>query len=90
MPVIGFNSIKGETVDGKELYDDGIKEVDGKPVDPSLKYRKKIVVQKTLNHYRKMKKMYNQHGMGGANAYAIAVNNYIQKNKNEAKETDKT
>lgn len=74
-----------------EAIKEGIKEIDGKPVDPTKYYRKKTPVQNSLNHNRKMKQLYNQYGAKAVSEYIAAVAQYeameqIKKEMNETKE----
>lgn len=79
LPVINTKSVIGSVVDGSELIKSGIKEVEGKKVDPELNYRKKQSVSIPLNHNKKMKKLYNMGGVAGVNMYIKAVQQYQQK-----------
>lgn len=77
MPDLQLNVIKGGVVKGSELIKQGIKEVEGKPVEPHTNYRKKEVVQQPLNHHRQMKRLYNKMGESGVGAYINEVNRFV-------------
>lgn len=77
MPAIGINVIKGSRITGEELAAKGVKEVEGETIDLNRNYREKKVVQQPLNHHRKMKMLYNKHGVAGVNYYLNAVKNFV-------------
>lgn len=79
MPVINTKGIEVSLVDGYELIAKGIKEVDGKPVDPKGNYKEKKKVLVPINHNKKMKKLYNMGGIAGVKMYVSAVQQYQQK-----------
>jgi hypothetical protein len=78
MPDIKTEQVIGDRVYGYELLKDGIKEVEGKPVDPKEEYYRKKGVPVSVNHNRQMKRMYNKHGLGGVVVYAQAVKRFVQ------------
>lgn len=81
LPVINAGRVHGEKVTGAELYKEGMKEVNGKPIDPDKDYRKKTMVDAPLNHNRKMKKLYNQFGAKGVGMYVAAVQAHVANQK---------
>lgn len=78
LPEINTKIIVGETLTGSQVVYDGVSEIDGKPVNHAAFYKKKRIVEKPLNHNRKMKKMYNKYGAAGVNHYANAVIQYAK------------
>jgi hypothetical protein len=91
MPDIMTVQMLGEAIIGDMAIKDGIKEIDGNPVDPNNYYRRKTPVQNSLNHNRKMKQLYNQYGAKAVSEYIAAVAQYeameqIKKEMNETKQ----
>jgi hypothetical protein len=84
LPVVKTKAFIGEKVTGADLEKEGVKEVEGKPVEILANYRKKKTVIVPLNHNRKMKQLYNRMGVGGVNAYISAVMRHAkQSGKND-------
>lgn len=81
LPVINQRRVVGERVSGEELIKEGVKEVQGKPVQPLDQYKKKKVVVGFLNHNRKMKQLFNKGGAPLVNSYIKAVMAYSKKAK---------
>lgn len=81
MPVIHTQAVKGSVVKGYEILKEGMKEVDGKPIDAYGNYKKKQIIAAPLNHNRKMKKLYNQYGPAGVGMYINAVNRHVSAQK---------
>lgn len=79
MPEIQRGVLTTEKVKGRAVIEAGVTKVDGKPVDPNGNYKRKIVVAQPINHNRRMKKLYNQFGVAGVNAYGKAVQQYQDK-----------
>lgn len=79
MPVINTRHIQGNLINGSELIEKGVKEVEGEKVSAEKKYLEKVVSPVPINHNRRMKKLYNQKGLNGVQAYINAVNSYISK-----------
>lgn len=77
MPEIKIGHVVGQRITGAELHKGGVETVDGKPVDTDGTYSKREVVQVPLNHNRKMKALYNQHGAAGVHGYMNAVKQHI-------------
>jgi hypothetical protein len=77
MPVIQTETVVTDSVYGFELLRDGIKEVQGKPVDPKQEYRRKKGIPVAVNHNRQMKRLYNQIGLKGVAMYANAVQRFV-------------
>jgi hypothetical protein len=81
MPQIMVGHVQGERVSGAELFKSGVEEVQGRPIDAGATYKQKHVVAVTLNHNRKMKRMYNKQGVKGVSAYIQAVNRHMMAQK---------
>lgn len=81
MPEIPIKHVRGTVVSGMDAIKQGIKEIEGRPVEQLKSYRKKEVVPATLNHNRKMKQLYNKHGLLGVVMYRNAVNRYVSSQK---------
>lgn len=78
LPTITTKQVIGERLTAKEAMLQGINEVEGKPFGQDAIIRQKKLVEKPLNHNRKMKKMYNKYGAVGVNHYANAVIQYAK------------
>lgn len=85
MPVINTHRIVGEKVSGHDVLESGVKEVEGKPVDHRLNYRKKKSIEVPLNHNKNMKRLYNKLGVNAVQGYINAV---IQYQKQHDAKTD--
>jgi hypothetical protein len=85
MPELKTTVLKGSVVDAKELMQAGVKEVDGKAIGHGKTYRKIEPVAQTVNHHRRMKKIYNKYGPDGVGAYMGAVDDFV---KSKQKKTD--
>lgn len=77
LPQINEAAQKSEKVSGVDMWKDGIKTVNGEPVELNKSYRKVTQVSKPVNHSRKMKAMYNKHGMKGIYGYAKVVTEFV-------------
>lgn len=64
---------------GMELLKEGIKEADGKPINPLGRYYQSKKVAVPTNHNRKMKKLYNKSGHAGVKAYLNDTTEYLKK-----------
>jgi len=73
LPVINKRVVIGEIISGEDLIKDGVKEIEGKPVDPKGQYKRKKVVRGILNHNKKMKQLYNKGGVPMVNGYINAA-----------------
>jgi hypothetical protein len=58
---------------GASLIESGVKEVNGKPIDPKAKYRQIERGGVPINHERRMKKIYMERGVAGVNQYIKEV-----------------
>lgn len=83
LPPIITKQVFGERLTAKEAMMQGINEVEGKPFGQDAIITKKKLVEKPLNHNRKMKKLYNKLGAVGVNHYVNAVHQYV-KSKQDA------
>jgi hypothetical protein len=63
---------------GAELIDQGITELNGIPVMPTITYEQMMPVMIATNHARKMKKLFNQYGKFGVLAYIDAVDLHLK------------
>jgi hypothetical protein len=68
---IGVKAVERTT--GADLIAAGVKEVGGKPVDPQANYRQIERGPVTINHERRMKKIYMERGIAGVNQYIREV-----------------
>lgn len=81
LPLIMRNTCEKHIVTGAQLIEDGINEVDGKPVLAEQEYIRNMPVQIAVNHKRAMKKLFKKHKAFGVQAYINAVNKYhLQQN----------
>ena len=81
MPVIYRKAVIGSLVKGNEVTEEQL----GEPVNPEAIYRQKETKAVPMNHYRRMKALYNKMGPSGVGAYYRAVEDYkVQKTMKEA------
>lgn len=73
LPVILENTIERHYVDGQELIEQGMNNMDGVEVNPEKKYIQTMPVQIAFNHARRMKKLYKKMGAEGVLNYEKAV-----------------
>jgi hypothetical protein len=86
LPAINIKVVQGESVKGSELYKQGVTEVQGEPVMSARTYSRKKVVEKPHNHYRRMKKLYNQFGPDVISNYVQAVDHIVKSKQKESEE----
>lgn len=91
MPEMNKQDIVGERRHGYELIkEDGINTIrtkDGeKPVDKDGMYSRKKVIERPLNHYKRMKDAFKKFGVQGVQAYGMAVNRRVAEEKAKATE----
>lgn len=82
LPGINYHQkVSGEIITGAELIGKGTTEIAGVPVDPNGRYRQQKIVERPLNHNKKLKNAYKKHGYQGVTGYINAVMQYVQQNK---------
>ena len=82
MPMVSVNAIIGDKISGKEAMLQGINEIDGLAVNQSSVVIRKKIIEKPLNHNRQMKRLYNQKGEAGVQAYLKAVKEHVERKNN--------
>jgi hypothetical protein len=83
LPHVNTKGIAVNIMQGKELITNGIDKLkNGDEINPDGKYKQKIPITVPLNHYRKMKSLYNKYGATDVVAYAKAIQNHSNKMKN--------
>ena len=81
LPVIMTTTAEDHYVTGAELIEQGQYEWNGKVVEPQKLYLQKMPVKIAYNHYRRMKKAYDQHGLAGIKAYENSIADIVEKRK---------
>lgn len=90
LPVMQTKGIEVSQVKGDELLKRGVVELsDGTPVYFNEVYKEKKQVPIAMNHYRKMKNIYNSHSAAHVNGYIKAVRDIAAK-RDAAKVSDTT
>jgi hypothetical protein len=79
LPVIFNHSQEKRIVSGAELIEDYVEGADD--VDADKKYIENMPVMIAINHYRKMKRLYQKDGFPRVLAYMKAVRKYDQLSK---------
>jgi hypothetical protein len=80
LPGMQTKGIEVSKVSGDELLKRGVVELsDGTPVFFNKDYKEKKQVPVAMNHYRKMKKIYNSHSAAHVNGYIKAVRDIAAK-----------
>lgn len=79
LPAIPIQRVVGEPTQGADLIKSGTDKLkDGTLINPDKMYSKKRVVSASLNHTKKMKKMYNKYGLSGVQGYINAVQEHVK------------
>jgi len=73
LPETKVDEIQTEIVEGWQLIKEGIKEVQGKEVNPKFTYKRKKIVKVALNHENKLKQIFKTHGVNGVAQYQQAI-----------------
>lgn len=74
LPAATTTTIQKSSVSGRDLIDSGVKQDKyGAEIKGNRRYIKRQPIEVPVNHNRQMKRLYNQHGMAGAVAYANQV-----------------
>lgn len=60
-------------IPGLELIKQGVKDVEGQPVNPKAFYNRKSISQRPVNHHKAMKKIYTKAGISGVIEYIDEV-----------------
>lgn len=71
LPAINTRAVIGETVSGSDAIKMGLESDKG--INPAFQYRRKRMVERSLNHPRNMKRAYYRSGLDGVTGYANAV-----------------
>lgn len=78
LPVFQYQVMEPQKISGAEALLAGWKEVDGQPIDPEKEYVFKAPAFYPVNHYRRMKKIYNENvGKLGQDGAFKLVTHYI-------------
>jgi len=84
LPTVVSNTHEKHIMTGAEILEMGtITEIDGKPVNPVLKYTMPMPVQLYWNHVRRMKKAYQKEGYEGIKKYAYKVETIVKSQNKE-------
>lgn len=82
LPVVNTYTQEKHIVKGSEMIANGQKHLeDGGKILPDELYLTLMPVIMPINHGRRMKQMYNKHGVVGAMSYIAAVREHSLKNK---------
>lgn len=78
LPVVNIGHVVGELVSGGELIKTGVNKLpSGERVMADQRYRRKETVEVSLNHNRKMKKLYNRYGAAGVQGYMTGIKRHV-------------
>lgn len=78
-PTVMRDTVEYHYMTGKQLKEElDVHQIDGISVKDEETYRYKFPVKIAINHNRKLKRMYDKHGLVGMVAYAKAVDQHLK------------
>lgn len=87
IPAITSGAYAKEILTGGQLFEKGIKTVEGKPVVGGKEYVQNIPVRIPVNHHRNLKKEFFKNGKAGVMGYLHSVEHFIKSQNNDNKES---